>query len=72
MRGAACAHTPAESCRFAGHRRSCGLKGSELSSTAEGALQLQRARKDLIAAAQSKHPLIRFVAKRELNGDCVR
>jgi hypothetical protein len=57
---------------FAGHRRSCGLRGRELSSTAEGALQLQRARKDLIAAAQSKHPLIRFVANRELNGDCVR
>lgn len=57
---------------LAGHRRSCGLNGSEFSSTADGALQLRQARDDLNLATRSKHPLIRFVAQLELTAGCAR
>lgn len=57
---------------FSGHRRSCGLRGSQLSLTAEGKRQLGQARATLRLAAQSRHPLIRFVAQHELTHGCAR
>ena len=57
---------------LAGHRRACAIVDSELMGTPDGADQMQQARRDLLLASRSTHPLLRLVASLELREGCAR